>query len=413
MWWFFRSKTRDPDGKGVEANPPDTAPRHSFEGRLLDLQRSVGNQAVQRMVSDQGPTTGTPEVPVAHLPTTTGELMDPETQAFMESRFDTDFSDVRVHTDTQAAASAESLQANAYTSGRDIYFARGMYAPRGPEGLRLLGHELTHVIQQDGTTGNRAASNELIDRTDPAEREAEEVAGVLGRGECAPAILSAGKGIQRDVGWAQRGPLPDPYGTLLLLNAFAAKFLDAAKLIYQNSAAMKLVNEAEAAGIQFGGYAEDGPGKAIGRAYTSGNAVYVPRAQTDPVMAMRDFLFELNNALRAPKFAELTKEATKGTKGSLTAKSYAYKMAEQEVEGVLRLGEVWFETKKAGGKGGVPDKYDLPFFLADYQAVHDGKKSKDDVVKEVLKRVYDTGTLKGKTVEQYYTEVYESLAGSK
>src|SRR5262249_56689955 len=38
----------------------------------------------------------------------------------------------------------------------------------------------------------------------------------------------------------------------------AAKFLEAAKLILNNPAAMKLVKEADAAGIQFGGYAEDG-----------------------------------------------------------------------------------------------------------------------------------------------------------
>jgi hypothetical protein len=130
-------------------------------------------------------------------------------------------------------------------------------------------------------------------------------------------------------------------------------------------------------------------------------------------MAMRDFLFELNNALRSAKFAALTAEAAKGTKGSLTAKDYAYKMAEQEVEGMLRLGEIWFETKKSMPKGPKTDVYNNPFFQSDYEALKSGKKTKDDIVKDVLKRVYDTGTLKGKTVEQYYIEAYQSLSGGK
>src|SRR4029078_2952866 len=117
------------------------------------------------------------------------------------------------------------------------------------------------------------------------------------------------------------------------------------KLMKKNQAGMKLVNEAEAAGIEFGGYSEDGSGPTLGRAYTSGKSVYVPKTRTDPIIAMSDFLFELNNALRAPKFAELNKEAAKGSKGSLTAKQFAYKNVEQEVEGMLRLGEIWFETK--------------------------------------------------------------------
>lgn len=304
-----------------------------------------------------------------------GSLLDTNTREFMESRFGYNFSKVRIHADRMTARSAENVSALAYTIGNDIVFGIGQYQPNTLEGRRLLAHELTHVVQQDTMTSTMS--------------------------------------IQRDVGWAGRGPLPDPYGELLLLNAFAKKFLDAAKLIHQNPVAMKLVNEAETAGVQFGGYAEDGPGKTLGRAYTSGTTVYVPKTRTDPVMAMKSFLFELNNALRAPKFAELTKEATKGSKGALSASQYAYKMAEQEVEGMLRLGAIWFETRKTAPKDPKTDVYNAPFYLPDYESVKNGKKTKDDLVKEVLKRVYDTGTLKGKTVEQYYTEYYEKISGGK
>jgi hypothetical protein len=118
----------------------------------------------------------------------------------MESRFGTDFKDVRVHTDSQATASAEVLNANAYTSGRDIYFAAGKYAPENEEGKRLLAHELTHTIQQKNAVGVQAEA--LISRGgDPAEREADAMADTLVQygkavpvvqGQAVPVIQRAG-----------------------------------------------------------------------------------------------------------------------------------------------------------------------------------------------------------------------------
>jgi hypothetical protein len=77
-----------------------------------------------------------------------GRPLDPDTRAFFEPRFGTDFSHVRVHTDALAAESARAFTARAYTVGRDLVFGAGQYAPRSNEGRRLLSHELTHVVQQ-------------------------------------------------------------------------------------------------------------------------------------------------------------------------------------------------------------------------------------------------------------------------
>ncbi len=68
-----------------------------------------------------------------------------------EPRFGADLGEVRVHTGPEAAASAESLDARAYTLGRDIVFGRGEYSPDTTPGRRLLAHELTHTLQPDGT----------------------------------------------------------------------------------------------------------------------------------------------------------------------------------------------------------------------------------------------------------------------
>jgi len=68
-----------------------------------------------------------------------------------------DFSQVRVHTDAQAAEAARDGNALAYTIGRDIVFGLGQYAPGTSQGRRLLTHELAHVAQQ----GNRVQSPPL------------------------------------------------------------------------------------------------------------------------------------------------------------------------------------------------------------------------------------------------------------
>jgi hypothetical protein len=80
-----------------------------------------------------------------------GQPLDAETRAFFEPRFGHDFSRVRVHTNRQAADSALSISARAYTVGRDIAFGKGEYVPTTFEGKRLLAHELTHVVQQDSS----------------------------------------------------------------------------------------------------------------------------------------------------------------------------------------------------------------------------------------------------------------------
>jgi hypothetical protein len=59
-----------------------------------------------------------------------------------------DLSDVRVHTDVNAAAAARSVGAEAYTQGNNIYFGPGQYNPGSPGTGKLLAHELTHVVQQ-------------------------------------------------------------------------------------------------------------------------------------------------------------------------------------------------------------------------------------------------------------------------
>lgn len=79
-----------------------------------------------------------------------GQPLPENVRNYMEPRFGADFSGVHVHTDAQAHQLNESVQAQAFTTGQNIYFRRGAYAPGSGSGQHLLAHELTHVIQQTG-----------------------------------------------------------------------------------------------------------------------------------------------------------------------------------------------------------------------------------------------------------------------
>jgi Domain of unknown function (DUF4157) len=67
----------------------------------------------------------------------------------MEKAFATDFSSVKVHTDTQSDQLNQSIQAKAFTTGQNIFFRHGEYNPESHGGKELLAHELTHVVQQE------------------------------------------------------------------------------------------------------------------------------------------------------------------------------------------------------------------------------------------------------------------------
>src|SRR5262249_41437454 len=90
--------------------------------------------------------------------TASGQPLDAATRARMEARFGVDFGAVRIHTDVQAARSAEAVEALAYTVGDDLVFAAGAYSPGTPDGQRLIAHELAHVVQQSGGTPSMALS---------------------------------------------------------------------------------------------------------------------------------------------------------------------------------------------------------------------------------------------------------------
>ncbi|MEM8612443.1 MAG: DUF4157 domain-containing protein [Cyanobacteria bacterium P01_H01_bin.105] len=98
----------------------------------------------------------------------------------MEAAFGTNFSDVRIHESPQA----QSIGAAAYTQGKDIHFAPGQYSPNSLDGQALLGHELTHVIQQRAGRVPTPQGKGVPINADPGlEAEADQLGAKAARGE--------------------------------------------------------------------------------------------------------------------------------------------------------------------------------------------------------------------------------------
>ncbi|HTB15615.1 MAG TPA: DUF4157 domain-containing protein [Bryobacteraceae bacterium] len=172
-------KGRDPlVDRAVQQASEGSLPSKSLSAPVLQrAQQVLGNRASQQIVMRA-------QEPEDVIAGGGGRPIDADARGPLQNHFGTDLSDVRVHTDSEAAGSAERIGALAYASGRDIYFAPGMYAPSGHEGQRLLAHEVTHVLQQSSGKGPSIAAKSRSAKIGPpddsleseADRQAEEFA---------------------------------------------------------------------------------------------------------------------------------------------------------------------------------------------------------------------------------------------
>jgi Domain of unknown function (DUF4157) len=155
---------------------PLVASRLAAPNAVLGLQRVAGNAAVARLINPEQSDDQQRSPVLDVVGRGDGEPLMPAVRGRMEKALGADFADVRVHVGPKAAASAEAVQARAYTVGNEIVFARGSYEPGTQGGERMLAHELTHVIQQrsgpvEGTPV--AGGIALSDPNDRFERAAE------------------------------------------------------------------------------------------------------------------------------------------------------------------------------------------------------------------------------------------------
>jgi hypothetical protein len=143
---------------------------------------------------------------IAERPFDTGQPLPSRTRAVLERRLGHSFADVRVHTDAQAADSAQSLAARAYTTGSEIVFGTGEYAPETRAGRALLAHELAHVVQQrhgDATREEHSAQRDI------AEAEATRAGSAVASGRSfMPSVRAPTSVARQEVGAPATLPAP-------------------------------------------------------------------------------------------------------------------------------------------------------------------------------------------------------------
>ncbi len=102
-----------------------------------------------------------------------GSGLSGSTKSFMESRFETDFSNVNIHIGGEATQMNRELNAKAFTVGNDIYFNEGQYQPGSNEGKHLLAHELTHAVQQNISVRKKIQRWTISGNTATADNEGD------------------------------------------------------------------------------------------------------------------------------------------------------------------------------------------------------------------------------------------------
>jgi hypothetical protein len=170
-------------------------------GGVLGLQQKIGNRAVQRMLAqrDDGSLQLDDET-AGRIDEARGggQGLDAGLQDQMGAALGHDLSGVQVHTDSRADTLSQELNAEAFTTGQDVFFRQGAYDPGSGGGRELIAHELTHVVQQ-GTGAVSSAQGMTVNPPDDVyEQEADSVAHqVAHAGTEAVAAGAAGGTAQR------------------------------------------------------------------------------------------------------------------------------------------------------------------------------------------------------------------------
>jgi hypothetical protein len=169
---------------GSAGSPPGQSIRRLTVGRADDPAERLADKMADSAVallrsSDRAPSSVRRDAANANDPLG-GTRVDDDVQRTINSRrgsgsalrkresehfsnaYGTDLSGVRVHTDSTADKLSRSLQANAFTTGSDIFFRKGTYQPGTSSGDHLIGHELAHVATEGGGGAPKRSIRRLL-----------------------------------------------------------------------------------------------------------------------------------------------------------------------------------------------------------------------------------------------------------
>ena len=158
---------------------------HSHNLANISISSPAASPAIQKKTQPE------PSVPSSG----SGKALPKAVQRKMESAFGTSLGDVRIHEGPEA----KSIGAVAYTRGANIHFQPGKYDPNSQSGQQLLGHELTHVVQQRaGQVAAPQGKGAPINADPQLEAEADTMGAKAASGQPAQ-VSGTGTGIQRMV----------------------------------------------------------------------------------------------------------------------------------------------------------------------------------------------------------------------
>ena len=213
---FQRNLWLDDQGQDDELAPPLPAPgRRTLTQRLIvQRRRGSGSDPLAAAPARPGAPAAAASRPTddpfgLHLePSGAGSPLPGPVRTSMETAFGTDFSSVRVHQD----GAAERIGALAYARGDDLHFAPGEYQPNTSSGRELLGHELTHVVQQRAGAIITQGKQAVVIESDPAlEREADQLGARAAAGERVQVGGATARGSLQ-ARWANEVADPDDSG---------------------------------------------------------------------------------------------------------------------------------------------------------------------------------------------------------
>jgi hypothetical protein len=170
-----RAGTRSDDDRNRRA-------AEAVRQRSSQVERVGGNQAVQRLVRDTESTRSASAIAAAGVAGSGRQLPYRER---LESAFDTDLRDVRLHDGGDAARATSALDAAAFATGDHVAIA-------GPATLPLVAHEAAHVVQQRrGVVDEATGLHEGSATEEAAARGARHAVA----GTTAPASLLGGESV--------------------------------------------------------------------------------------------------------------------------------------------------------------------------------------------------------------------------
>lgn len=144
---------------GRADDPAERLADQMADGAVADLRRFESAPADVRRAATTDPLGGTEvdgdiQRQIDSKRGSGSSLRQRESDHFSDA-YGKDLSGVRIHTDSSADKLSRSLQAEAFSTGQDVFFRKGAYQPGTTQGDHLIGHELAHVATEGGAPDAR------------------------------------------------------------------------------------------------------------------------------------------------------------------------------------------------------------------------------------------------------------------